>query len=170
MRSVRGERIPYVLYDCHYRPAQCRQIDPVQPAGRPAASRWSMTTPGVTRDRREGDAQARRPANSRLIDTAGLEEAGAEGSLARTHAVRRPKAAIAGCRRACCFVIDARAWGCLPDDTVFAPISSRTCRQARGAGREQERGQARRRRSAMEAYALGLGDPVSLSPPSTARA
>ena len=32
-----GERILYVLHDCHYRPAQCRKVDAVQPAGRAKA-------------------------------------------------------------------------------------------------------------------------------------
>ena len=40
--------------------------------------------PGVTRDRREGDARLG-PLSFRIIDTAGLEEA-EEGSLMRPHA------------------------------------------------------------------------------------
>ena len=35
--SKKGVWIIYVLYDRHYRPAQCRQVDAVQPAGRAEA-------------------------------------------------------------------------------------------------------------------------------------
>src|ERR1035437_6295349 len=36
-RFLNGARIAYVFHDCHYRPAQCRKIDAVQPAGRAEA-------------------------------------------------------------------------------------------------------------------------------------
>src|SRR6478752_1688472 len=35
--SVKGARITYVLYHCHHRPTQCRQVHAVQPSGRAEA-------------------------------------------------------------------------------------------------------------------------------------
>ena len=73
----------------HRRPAQCRQIDPVQPAGRQAAGarrRHPGRHPRPARRRRP----SRRPAISRSIDTAGLEDADADTLGAAC--ARRPNA------------------------------------------------------------------------------
>src|ERR1700690_2734037 len=71
--------------------------------------------PGVTRDRREGEARLGSLA-VRGIDTAGFEEAKEESLKGRIRA--QTEAAIAEAD-AVLFVLDARA-GVLPDDRAFA--------------------------------------------------
>ncbi|BBU63122.1 GTPase Der [Methylosinus sp. C49] len=112
--------------------------------------------PGVTRDRREGEA---RLADLRftIIDTAGLEE-GASATLegrmrAQTEAAIETADAIL-------FMIDARV-GVTPDDKYFADLVRRAGKPVILAANKSEgrKGEA----GLVEAYELGLGDPVPLS-------
>ena len=112
--------------------------------------------PGVTRDRREGDAQLGDLA-FKVIDTAGLEDAERDSLSARMQA--HTAAAIAQAD-AILFLIDARA-GASASDRVFADMVRKSGKHAilvanKSEGRAGEAG-------ALEAYALGLGDPVAIS-------
>jgi GTP-binding protein len=112
--------------------------------------------PGVTRDRREGPARLG-DLEFTVIDTAGLDE-GAKGSLT-ARMQEQTEAAIAAAD-ALMFVIDARA-GLTPNDRSFADVARRAGKPVvlvanKSEGRHGEAG-------AMEAYALGLGDPVQVS-------
>src|SRR5215471_7649580 len=112
--------------------------------------------PGVTRDRREGDAQLGDLA-FKVIDTAGLENAERGSLSARMQA--HTAAAIAKAD-AILFLIDARA-GTTASDRVFADMVRKSGKHAilvanKSEGRAGEAG-------ALEAYALGLGDPVAIS-------
>lgn len=113
-------------------------------------------TPGVTRDRREGEAKLA-DLTFRIFDTAGFEEAGAESLAGRMRA--QTESAIADAD-IILFLIDAKA-GLLPDDKVFAQIVRKSGKPAivlanKSEGRAGAAG-------ALEAYALGLGDPVNIS-------
>jgi GTPase len=112
--------------------------------------------PGVTRDRREGAARLG-DLEFTIIDTAGLDE-GAKGSLT-ARMQEQTEAAIAAAD-ALMFVIDART-GLTPNDRSFADFARRADKPVvlvanKSEGRHGEAG-------AMEAYALGLGDPVQIS-------
>ncbi len=112
--------------------------------------------PGVTRDRREGRAQLGK-LEFTAIDTAGLDEA-APGSLASrmrlqtVTAVRSADVAL--------FLIDARV-GVTPMDKHFAEVLRTTGKPiVLVANKTESRaGEA----GAMEAFSLGLGDPVAIS-------
>jgi GTP-binding protein len=113
--------------------------------------------PGVTRDRREGEAQLG-DLTFTVIDTAGLEQAAAPDSLsARMRA--QTEAAIAAAD-AIFFVIDARS-GLTPIDQEFANLVRKSGRPAILIANKTE-GRAARS-GVVEAYALGLGDPIPLS-------
>src|SRR5499427_6460310 len=73
--------------------------------------------PGVTRDRREGEAHLG-DLTFTVIDTAGLEEAAADSLSGRM--LRQTQAAITGAD-AVFFVVDARA-GLTPQDGTFADL------------------------------------------------
>ncbi|NWG71167.1 MAG: ribosome biogenesis GTPase Der [Parvularculaceae bacterium] len=113
-------------------------------------------TPGVTRDRREGEARLG-DLEFVVIDTPGLEEAkedALEGRM-RKQAERAIEDAAA-----CIFLIDARA-GVTPLDRSFARLLRATgkpvillANKAEGAAGEA---------GALDAYALGLGDPIEIS-------
>ena len=112
--------------------------------------------PGVTRDRREGEARLYDLAFT-IIDTAGLDE-GAKGSLT-ARMQEQTEAAIAQAD-ALMFVIDARM-GLTPNDRAFADFARRANKPVvlvanKAEGKHGEVG-------AMESYALGLGDPVQIS-------
>ncbi len=112
--------------------------------------------PGVTRDRREGEARLG-DLKFTIIDTAGLDE-GAKGSL--TSRMREQTEAAIGQADALMFVIDARA-GLTPNDRAFADFARRANKPVllvanKSEGRHGEAG-------AMEAYALGLGEPIQIS-------
>lgn len=113
-------------------------------------------TPGVTRDRREGEAKLA-DLSFRIFDTAGFEEAGAESLAGRMRA--QTESAIADAD-AVLFLVDARA-GLLPDDKVFAQIVRKSGKPVILIANKSE-GKAAAS-GALEAYALGLGDPVPLS-------
>ena len=112
--------------------------------------------PGVTRDLREGDARLG-DMRFTVIDTAGLEEA-TDASLQGR--MRRLTERAVDMADAVLFVIDARA-GVLPADEVFADILRRRSAHVilaanKAEGRAGEGG-------LIEAYSLGLGEPVRLS-------
>jgi GTPase len=112
--------------------------------------------PGVTRDRREGRAQLG-DLSFAAIDTAGLEDAAPESLSARMQA--QTEAAIAAAD-AILFVVDART-GTTPVDRSFADLVRRSGKPAilvanKSEGRAGHAG-------ALEAYELGLGDPVAIS-------
>ena len=112
--------------------------------------------PGVTRDRREGGARLG-DLEFTVIDTAGLDDA-AKGSL--TARMQEQTEAAIGLADALMFVVDARA-GLTPSDRAFAELARRADKPVllvanKSEGRQGETG-------AMEAYALGLGDPIRIS-------
>jgi len=118
-------------------------------------------TPGVTRDRREGEARLG-PLEFTVVDTAGLEDVpGGNGSPADTGArireqtERALRAADVGL-----FMVDARA-GITPLDEEFARWLRRgdkpvvlVVNKAEGRSGEMQ---------ALDAYTLGLGDPIAIS-------
>ena len=111
--------------------------------------------PGVTRDRREGEARLADLAFT-IIDTAGLEEGDPATLAGRMRA--QTEAALADCD-AILFVVDARA-GLTAADRHFAHAVRRAgkpiivvANKAEGLGRD----------GVYEAFSLGLGDPIALS-------
>ncbi|MGV3632891.1 MAG: ribosome biogenesis GTPase Der [Pseudorhodoplanes sp.] len=112
--------------------------------------------PGVTRDRREGLAKLG-DLTFTLVDTAGLEEAAPQSLAGRMLA--QTKAAIADAD-AILFVIDSRA-GLLPADEGFADLVRKSGKPTILIANKSE-GKAGAA-GAMEAYALGLGEPVPVS-------
>lgn len=112
--------------------------------------------PGVTRDRREGEANlAGLP--FRVIDTAGFEEAGDTSLSGRMRA--QTEAAV---REAdvVLFLIDARA-GIIPDDRVFAEVLRRAGTPVILVANKCESKTGWE--GAYEAFELGLGEPVPIS-------
>ncbi|MBP1298100.1 GTP-binding protein [Bradyrhizobium elkanii] len=112
--------------------------------------------PGVTRDRREGQARLY-DLDFTIIDTAGLDE-GAKGSL--TARMQEQTETAIELADALMFVIDARV-GLTPTDRAFADFARKANKPVvlvanKAEGRHGEIG-------AMESYALGLGDPVQIS-------
>src|SRR6201986_1525700 len=112
--------------------------------------------PGVTPDRREGAARLG-DLQFTVIDTAGLDE-GAKGSL--TERMQEQTETAIGLADALMFVIDARA-GLTPSDRAFADFARRANKPVillanKSEGKHGEIG-------AMEAYALGLGEPIQIS-------
>ena len=112
--------------------------------------------PGVTRDRREGEARLG-DLTFTVIDTAGLEQAAPESLSGRMRA--QTEAAIAQAD-AIFFMIDARA-GAIPADQAFAAVARKSGKPIvlvanKAEGRAGEAGR-------MEAYSLGLGEPVAIS-------
>ena len=113
-------------------------------------------TPGVTRDRREGEASLG-DLRFRIIDTAGLDEA-EEGSLGARMQAQTERALDAA--DVALFLIDARS-GVTPLDRHFADLLRR--RQVpvvlaanKAEGRSGDAG-------FYEAFALGLGEPIAIS-------
>src|SRR5947207_470621 len=112
--------------------------------------------PGVTRDRREGRARLG-DLDFTVIDTAGLEHAAPESLTGRMQV--QTDAAIAAAD-AIFFLIDARA-GAIPIDRVFADLVRRSGKPAVVVANKSE-GRAGAA-GALEAFALGLGEPVAIS-------
>jgi GTPase len=112
--------------------------------------------PGVTRDRKEGEAMLR-GRRVRLIDTAGLEEAAPDTLFGRMRASSESAVAQADL---VLFCIDARA-GITPADAHFAAWLRRQDRPVLLLANKAE-GQAGTD-AALEAYSLGLGTPLALS-------
>jgi GTP-binding protein len=112
--------------------------------------------PGVTRDRREGEARLG-DLSFTVIDTPGLEQASAASLAGRM--VEQTKAAIADAD-ASLFVVDARA-GLLPADRAFADVLRKAGKPVILVANKSEGrgGQA----GALESYALGFGEPVAVS-------
>jgi len=112
--------------------------------------------PGVTRDRREGDAELL-GLEFRIIDTAGYEEDDAQTLPGRMRA--QTEAAVAQADAAL-FMIDARAG--------VTPLDAEVARWLRGSDTPiilvANKAEGRAAESAIfEAFRLGLGDPIALS-------
>jgi GTP-binding protein len=112
--------------------------------------------PGVTRDRREGRARLGDLAFA-VIDTAGLEAAAPESLTGRMQ--EQTEAAIAAAD-AVLFLIDVRA-GTTPADRAFADLVRRSGKPTIVVANKCE-GRAAQA-SLLEAYELGLGEPVAIS-------
>ncbi len=113
-------------------------------------------TPGVTRDRKEAEATL---AGTKvlLVDTAGLEEAAPDTLPGRMRASTSRAVDEADL---VLFVFDARA-GLVPEDKHFASWLRRTGKKVLVVANKAEgRGGAA---ATMEAYELGLGEPVGIS-------
>jgi GTP-binding protein len=112
--------------------------------------------PGVTRDRREGDARLG-DLTFTVIDTAGLDE-GAKGTL--TARMRAQTAMAIDAADALIFIVDART-GLTPQDQAFADLVRKANKPVVLVANKAEgkQGQA----GASEAFALGLGEPVPIS-------
>ena len=112
--------------------------------------------PGVTRDRREGQGTLG-DLSFKAVDTAGLERAGDESLTARMQAQTAAAMAQAD---AVLFLVDARA-GATPADRSFADLVRKSGKPTilvanKSEGRAGEAG-------VLDAYSLGLGDPVPIS-------
>jgi GTP-binding protein len=112
-------------------------------------------TPGVTRDRREGDGRIG-AVRFRVFDTAGLEEAEA-GTLEASMRAQTERAVHDA--DLALFMIDARA-GLTPLDRHFADWLRATGRPVIVLANKCDSGSDL---PAAEAYALGLGEPIALS-------
>lgn len=113
-------------------------------------------TPGVTRDRRPGDARLG-DLKFTIVDTAGLEDADKASLAGRMRNQTEEAVAEAD---AVLFVIDARA-GVTPLDAHFAEVARKTTTPVillanKAEGRAGEGG-------LYESYSLGLGDPIAIS-------
>src|SRR5580658_4282859 len=112
--------------------------------------------PGVTRDRREGEARLG-DLTFTVIDTAGLEDA---ERLTLSARIQAQTAAAMAQADAVLFLVDARD-GATPTDRAFADLVRRSGKPTilianKSEGRAGEIG-------ALESYALGLGEPVAIS-------
>jgi GTP-binding protein len=112
--------------------------------------------PGVTRDRREGEAKLG-DLTFKVIDTAGLEDAERQSLSAR---MQVQTAAAMAQADAVLFLVDARD-SATPADRAIADLVRRSGKPTilvanKSEGRAGEVG-------AMESYALGLGEPVTIS-------
>lgn len=113
-------------------------------------------TPGVTRDRKEAETMLA-GRNVILVDTAGLEESAPETLSGRMRASSEAALEMAD---VAVFVVDVRA-GITAADRAFANWLRRAHRPViLVANKAEGRGGAS---AAMEAYELGLGDPIAVS-------
>jgi GTPase len=112
--------------------------------------------PGVTRDLREGDAKLF-DMRFTVIDTAGLEEVTDDSLQGRMRRLTERAVEMAD---VCLFLMDGRV-GVTPSDEVFADIlRKKSARVILGVNKaEGKAGDA----GAIEAWSLGLGEPVRLS-------
>jgi GTPase len=122
-----------------------------------AGKRVAIThdTPGVTRDRKEADAQLG-PLSFRIVDTAGFEE-GETGSLSQ----RMTDGTIEAIREAdvCLFVIDVRAGVTTGDEIIAASLQ----RSGKPVILVANKCEGRLKPNLAESYALGFGEPVAVS-------
>jgi len=112
--------------------------------------------PGVTRDRREGDARIGH-FHFRVVDTAGLEESDADSLTGRMRA--QTEAAVDDAD-AILFVMDARV-GLTGSDKAFADLARRSGKPVIVLANKAEGN--RGLEGSYEAFGLGLGDPVPVS-------
>lgn len=113
-------------------------------------------TPGVTRDRREGQGKLA-DLSFTVVDTAGLEDASGDKMEARMR--RQTDRAIADADL-CLLMIDGRA-GVTPLDAHFAEVLRKGKTPVLLAANKCESNAALAGR--FEAYKLGLGDPIAIS-------
>ena len=112
--------------------------------------------PGVTRDRRDGEARLG-SLRFNIIDTAGLDDVQDDSLEGR---MRRQTEAAIEQADVCLFMVDARA-GVTPMDEHFAGLLRKHGKPVvllanKAEGKAGEAGM-------LEAYALGLGEPIALS-------
>ncbi len=112
--------------------------------------------PGVTRDRREGEARLG-DLRFTIVDTAGLDEVDAESLAGRMSAQTEAAFAVADLSL---FVVDARV-GVTPVDAHFGALLRKVGHPVilvanKAEGRAGASG-------ALDAYSLGFGDPVAIS-------
>ena len=112
--------------------------------------------PGVTRDLREGAARLG-DLRFTVIDTAGLEEATDNSLQGR---MRRLTERAVDMADICLFMIDARA-GVTPTDEIFADILRKRSAHVILAANKAEGAAADA--GVIDAYGLGLGEPIRLS-------
>ncbi|MBL8572873.1 MAG: ribosome biogenesis GTPase Der [Hyphomicrobiaceae bacterium] len=113
-------------------------------------------TPGVTRDRRPGDAHLG-DLEFTIVDTAGLEESEADSLTARMRAQTEEAIRTAD---VVLFLVDARA-GVTPVDQHFADLARRSDKPVILVANKAE-GKAGQS-GAWDAYSLGFGEPVAIS-------
>ena len=113
-------------------------------------------TPGVTRDRREGQARLG-DLEFQVFDTAGLDEAPPDALSER---MRQQTEVAMAAADVVLFLIDARA-GPLPADHSFADLVRRSAKRAILVANKSESRAAEA--GILQAYELGLGDPVAVS-------
>ncbi|HTW27140.1 MAG TPA: ribosome biogenesis GTPase Der [Acetobacteraceae bacterium] len=113
-------------------------------------------TPGVTRDWREAETVLR-GREVILLDTAGLEEAAPDSLSGRMHAGSET---ALGRADLALFVVDARAGLTAADEAFAARLRRRGRPVLLVANKAEGRAGAG---AALEAYALGLGDPIAVS-------
>ena len=113
-------------------------------------------TPGVTRDRREGQARLG-DLEFQVFDTAGLDDAPPDTLSER---MRQQTEVAMATADVVLFLIDARA-GPLPADHSFADLVRRSAKRAILVANKSESRAAEA--GILQAYELGLGDPVAVS-------
>jgi len=113
-------------------------------------------TPGVTRDRREGQARLG-DLEFKVFDTAGLDEAPPDTLSGR---MRQQTEAAMAAADVVLFLIDARA-GPLPADRSFADLVRRSAKRAILVANKSESRAAEA--GILQTYELGLGEPVAVS-------
>ncbi|MCL4066788.1 ribosome biogenesis GTPase Der [Pseudomonas sp. GX19020] len=112
--------------------------------------------PGVTRDLREGDAKLF-DLRFTVIDTAGLEEVTDDSLQGRMRRLTERAVEMAD---VCLFVIDGRAGVTATDETFAEILRKKNARVILGVNKaEGKAGDS----GALEAYSLGLGEPVRMS-------
>ena len=112
--------------------------------------------PGVTRDRRMGEARLM-DLVFEIVDTAGLEQAGADTLEGRMRAQTEEAIRAADL---CLFMIDVKI-GLTPQDQDFAELLRRSARKViLVANKAEARGSEA---GLLDAYAIGLGEPVGIS-------
>ena len=111
--------------------------------------------PGVTRDRREGAGRLG-DLSFTAVDTAGFDEGGPDSLVTR---MMEQTAAAIESADAVLFLMDVRS-GLTPIDRQFAGVVRKSGKPVILVANKAE---ARAGRGAVEAYELGLGDPVTIS-------